>query len=45
LSGAVMMDLLRAHPLAVMNGALHENPFYTPADQMLRDLRRRRTTS
>jgi hypothetical protein len=45
LSGSMMMDLLRAHPLTVMNGVLHENPFYTPADEMLRDLQRRRTVS
>lgn len=43
LSGSMMMDLLRAHPLTVVNGVLHENPFYTPADQMLRDIQRRRT--
>ena len=42
LSGSMMMDLLRAHPLTVMNGVLHENPFYTPADEMLRDIRARR---
>jgi hypothetical protein len=42
LSGSLVMDLLRAHPLTVMNGVLHENPFYTPADEMLRDLERRR---
>ncbi len=42
LSGAVVMDLLRAHPLTVMNGVLHENPFYTPADEMLAELKRRR---
>ena len=41
LSGSMMMDLLRAHPLTVMNGVLHENPFYTPADQMLAELKRR----
>jgi hypothetical protein len=41
LSGALLMDLLRAHPLTVMNGVLHENPFYTPAEQMLRELRER----
>lgn len=41
LSGSMMMDLLRAHPLTVMNGVLHENPFYTPAEQMLEELRRR----
>jgi hypothetical protein len=41
LSGSMMMDLLRAHPLTVMNGVLHENPFYTPAEQMLSELRSR----
>lgn len=45
LTGSMMMDLLRAHPLTVMNGVLHENPFYTPAEQMLRELDQRRTTS
>lgn len=45
LSGSMMMDLLRAHPLTVMNGVLHENPFYTPAPEMLRDLQRRRALS
>ena len=43
LSGSMMMDLLRAHPLTVVNGVLHENPFYTPADELLRDIQRRRT--
>ena len=42
LSGSMMMDLLRAHPLTVMNGVLHENPFYTPASQMLREIESRR---
>jgi hypothetical protein len=41
LSGAMLMDLLRAHPLTVMNGVLHENPFYTPADELLRELEQR----
>ncbi len=45
LGGAMLMDLLRAHPLTVINGVLHENPFYTPADELLRELRRRRTMS
>jgi hypothetical protein len=45
LSGSMMMDLLRAHPLAVVNGVLHENPFYTPAEEMLRDIQRRRVMS
>jgi hypothetical protein len=45
LSGSMMMDLLRAHPLTVMNGVLHENPFYTPADQLLAELKLRSTMS
>jgi hypothetical protein len=45
LNGSMMMDLLRAHPLTVVNGVLHENPFYTPAEEMLRDIQRRRAMS
>ena len=45
LKGGMLIDLLRAHPLTVMNGVLHENPFYTPADEMLHELRRRQTTT
>jgi DcmR-like sensory protein len=45
LSGSMMMDLLRAHPLTVMNGVLHENPFYTPAEELLRDIQQRRALS
>ena len=45
LSGSLMMDLLRAHPLTVMNGVLHENPFYTPAEELLAELRQRGASS
>jgi hypothetical protein len=45
LSGSLVMDLLRAHPLTVMNGVLHENPFYTPAEEMLSELKRRRAAA
>ena len=41
MTGSLMMDLLRAHPLTVMNGVLHENPFYTPAKELLRELQQR----
>jgi hypothetical protein len=43
ITGSMMIDLLRAHPLTVINGVLHENPFYTPAAEMLEDIRRRRS--
>ena len=42
LKSSLMMDLLRAHPLAVVNGALYENPFYTPAPALLEELANRR---
>jgi hypothetical protein len=45
LSGSMVMDLLRAHPLTVMNGVLHENPFYTPAEELLRELHERQQPS
>jgi hypothetical protein len=41
LSAAVMMDLLRTHPLTLIGGVVHENPFYTPAKEMLEELRGR----
>lgn len=41
LSGAMMMDLLRTHPLTLVNGVVQENPFYVPASAMLAELERR----
>lgn len=41
LSGAMMMDLLRTHPLTLIGGVVQENPFYTPPAEMLRELRQR----
>lgn len=41
LSGSMMTDLLRTHPLTIIGGTLYENPFYRPADEMLSDLRSR----
>jgi MEDS: MEthanogen/methylotroph, DcmR Sensory domain len=44
LNAGLLMDLLRAHPLAVMNGVLQENPFYTPAEELLGELEQRRSS-
>lgn len=41
LSGTMMMDLLRTHPLTLINGIVQENPFYVPASEMLQELKRR----
>ena len=35
----VMMDVLRTHPLVIIDGFLHENPFFVPPDEFLRALR------
>jgi len=42
LSGSMMMDLLRTHPLTLINGVVQENPFYTPASEMLEELHKRK---
>ena len=42
LSGSMMMDLLRTHPLTLINGVVQENPFFTPPVEMLRELKDRR---
>ncbi|HZY17846.1 MAG TPA: MEDS domain-containing protein [Ramlibacter sp.] len=41
LSGSMMMDLLRTHPLTLVGGVVQENPFYTPPAKMLEELRAR----
>src|SRR3954469_1927077 len=34
---AVMIDVLRTHPLVIIGGFLQENPFFVPPDEFLRD--------
>lgn len=41
LSGAMVMDLLRTHPLILAGGVVQENPFFTAPQSMLRELRER----
>lgn len=40
-SGAVVMDILRTHPMVIIGGVLQENPLYIPPDEMLEELRQR----
>ena len=42
LSGGMMMDLLRTHPLTLVGGVVQENPFYTQPRQMLAELQVRK---
>ena len=39
---SVMMDAMRTHPVVIIGGLLHENPFYVPPDQLLQEIRQRR---
>ena len=41
LGGAVVVDVLRTHPMVVIGGLLQENPFFVPPDEFLQQLRER----
>ncbi len=38
----IVMDILRTHPVAIIGGLVHENPFYVPPDEFLAERRGRR---
>jgi hypothetical protein len=40
-NAAVVMDILRTHPLVIIGGVLQHNPFYVPPDEFLLELRER----
>jgi hypothetical protein len=42
---AIMVDILRTHPMVVIGGQLHENPFYIPPAQFLEEIRARKSMS
>jgi hypothetical protein len=39
---SVVMDALRTHPVVIIGGLLHENPFFVSPDQFLLEIRERR---
>lgn len=39
--GQLVIDVLRSHPAVIVSGALHENPFYTPPELMIEEVRNR----
>lgn len=41
-SGAVVMDILRTHPLVIIGGVLQENPLYVHPDEFLAELKQRK---
>lgn len=42
LSGAMMMDILRCHPLTLVNGLIRDNPFFVPPGELLPQLAARK---
>ena len=40
--GDTVVDIMRSHPLVIIGGILHENPFFVPPAQFLQELRDRR---
>jgi hypothetical protein len=39
---SVTMNVMRTHPVVLIGGLLHENPFFVPPDEFLLELRERR---
>jgi hypothetical protein len=40
--GETIVDVLRTHPLVIIGGILHRNPYYIPPEQFLQEVRQRR---
>jgi hypothetical protein len=41
-SARVVMDAMRTHPVVIVGGLLHENPFFVPPDQFLVEIKEQR---
>lgn len=41
--GDAIIDVLRTHPMVIIGGILQQNPFFTPPDEFLREVRARGT--
>lgn len=41
----VVIDILRTHPMVIIGGILQENPFYVPAQQMIKELEARKAAA
>jgi hypothetical protein len=39
---SVVMDALRTHPIVIIGGLVHENPFFVSPDQLLLEIQERR---
>jgi len=41
--GDTVIDIMRTHPMVIIGGILHRNPFFVPPGEFLREFRERRT--
>ncbi len=41
--GDTVIDIMRTHPMIIVGGLLHRNPFFVPPGEFLREFRQRRT--
>ena len=39
--GGIIVDIMRTHPMLLIGGLLHENPFFVPPEEFLRELHTR----
>ena len=44
-SAAMVMDMMRTHPVVIIGEVLQENPFFVPPDQFLLEIRERRRSA
>jgi hypothetical protein len=44
-SAALVMDMMRTHPVVIIGEVLQENPFFVPPDQFLLEIRERRRSA
>ena len=42
-SSSMIIDIMRTHPVVIIGGVLQENPFFVPPDQLLLEIRERRS--
>ncbi len=43
--GSVVMDAMKTHPICIISGAIHQNPYYQKPEAYLEELRHRDATS
>ena len=42
-SSSMIIDVMRTHPVVLIGGVLQENPFFVPPNQLLLEIRERRS--